>query len=148
MTTPIGAKIHDPTKVRVSFGGRTLDLGRDEGDFVTTAYTVEQVKKHVGANGEVTVSVSADQSGTATINCMSSSDTHRLLTALADQQRTLGVAFAVFQILDANNQIVERSRQAWIEKAPDNAYGAEVGKRAWVIGLARLERSAEGVVLT
>lgn len=143
-----GARVHDPQKIKVTFAGRALNHGRDEGDFLTTEYTQEQTKTHVGADGTVTVSQTADQSGKATINCMSTSDTHRLLTALYERQRALGVAFGVFQVLDLNNAIVERSAEAWIQAAPANAYGAEVGKRAWVIGLAKLERSSSDTVLT
>ena len=63
---------------------------------------------------------------------MSTSDTHRILTALYERQRALGVAFRVFQVLDLNNAIVERS--GGVDQAtPANAYGAEVGKRAWVL---------------
>lgn len=142
-----GARVHDPQKIKVSFAGRSLDHGRDEGDFISTEYTQEQTKTHVGADGTVTVSQTADQSGKATINCMSTSDTHRLLTALYERQRAVGVEFGVFQILDLNNAIVERSAQAWIQAAPANAYGAEVGKRAWVLGLAKLERSSSDTVL-
>lgn len=142
-----GARVHDPQKIKVSFAGRSLDHGRDEGDFISTEYTQEQTKTHVGADGSVTVSQTADQSGKATINCMSTSDTHRLLTALYERQRLIGVEFGVFQILDLNNAIVERSAQAWIQAAPANAYGAEVGKRAWVLGLAKLERSSSDTVL-
>lgn len=143
-----GARVHDPQRIKTSFAGRDLGHGRDEGDFVTTEFTTEQTKIHVGADGSVTVSQSADQSGKATINCMSTSDTHRLLIALYERQRALGVAFGVFQVLDLNNAIVERSAEAWIMSAPANAYGAEVGKRAWVLGLAKLERTSESTVLT
>lgn len=143
-----GARVHDPQKIKVNFANRSLDHGRDEGDFVQTEFTTEQTKTHVGADGSVTVSQSADQSGTATINCMSTSDAHRILTALYERQRLVGVEFGTFQILDLNNNIVEQSAQAWIQAAPANAYGAEVGKRAWKIGLAKLERSSPATVLT
>lgn len=143
-----GARVHDPQKIKVSFAGRDLGHGRDEGDFVTTEFTTEQTQTHVGADGAVTVSQSADQSGKATINCMSTSDTHRILTALYERQRALGVAFGVFQVTDLNNAIVERSAEAWIQAAPSNNYGAAVGKRAWVLGLAKLERASESTVLT
>ena len=143
-----GARIHNPQNIKASFGGRSLDHGRDEGDFLSTEYTTEQTTTHVGADGSITVSQSADESGKATINCMSTSDTHRLLTALYERQRAQGVAFGVFEITDLNNQIVERSAQAWIQAAPANAYGPTVGKRAWVLGLAKLERSSESTVLT
>lgn len=142
-----GARVHDPQKIKVTFAGRSLDHGRDEGDFVSTEYNKEQTTTHVGADGSVTVSQTADQSGKATINCMSTSDTHRLLTALYERQRVVGVEFGVFQILDINNAVVERSAQAWIQAAPANAYGAEVGKRAWVLGLAKLERTSPDTVL-
>lgn len=143
-----GARVHNPQKIKVSFAGRSLDHGRDEGEFVSTEYNKEQTSTHVGANGDVTVSQSADQSGKATINCMSTSDTHRLLVALYERQRLVGVEFGTFQILDLNNNIVEQSAQAWIQAAPPNAYGAEVGKRAWTLGLAKLERSSPDTVLT
>lgn len=143
-----GARVHNPQNIKASFAGRSLDHGRDEGDFLSTEYTKEQTTTHVGADGSVTVSQTADQSGKATISCVSTSDTHRLLTALYERQRAAGVAFGVFEVVDLNNQIVERSAEAWIQAAPPNAYGAEVGKRAWVLGLAKLERSSEGTVLT
>jgi hypothetical protein len=143
-----GARVHNPQNIKASFGGRSLDHGRDEGDFLSTEYLAQQTTTHVGADGSVTVSQTANQAGKATINCMSTSDTHRLLTALYERQRAFGVSYGVFELADLNNQIVERAAEAWIESAPPNAYGAEVGKRAWVLGLAKLERSSEGTVLT
>lgn len=144
---PQPPRVHDPQKIKASFAGRTLDLGRDEGDFLSTEFTKENASTHVGGDGSVTVSQTADQSGKATINCMSNSDTHRLLTALYERQRLVGIEFGAFQILDLNNAIVERSAQAWIMAAPANAYGVEVGKRAWVLGLAKLDRSSTATVL-
>jgi|GEM_PF-2133626 len=142
-----GARVHNPQKIKASFAGRSLDHGRDDGDFITTEFNKEQTTTHVGADGSVTVSQTADQSGKATLSCMSTSDTHRLLTALFERQRLLGVSFGVFEVADLNNQIVEQSAEAWIMSAPSNAYGAEVGKRSWVLGLAKLVRGADGVVL-
>lgn len=138
-----GARVHDPQKIKASFAGRPLDHGRDEGDFLSTEYEVEQVTKHVGADGSVTFSLSANRSGKCVINCMSTSDTHRLLTALHARQATQGIEFGVFELVDLNNGVVERCAQACISKAPPNAYGAAVGKRAWELSLAVLERTVE-----
>jgi hypothetical protein len=141
-----GARVHDPQKITATFAGRPLSHGRDEGDFLSTEYEVEQVTKHVGGDGSVTFSLNPNRSGKCTINCMSTSDTHRLLTALHARQGTFGIEFGVFELVDLNNGIVERSAQACIAKAPANAYGPAVGKRAWELQLAVLERTVEAAV--
>ena len=110
-------RIHNPQNIKASFGGRSLDHGRDEGDFLSTEFKQGTDRDARRRRRSVTVSQTADQSSKCTINCMSTSDTHRLLTALYERQRAQGVAFGVFEIVDLNNQIVERSAQAWIQAA-------------------------------
>jgi len=138
-------RTHDPQLVRVSFAGRPLNDGRDDADFCSTAYTKELYTTHVGADGSVTRVKSADRSGKATINCMSTSRTHKVLTALYARSQALpgGSDIGTFQIVDANNAIVESATEAFISKSPDNSYGADVGKRAWEITLPVLVRSVE-----
>lgn len=138
-------RTHDPQLVRVSFAGRALNDGRDDADFCSTAYNKELYTIHVGSDGSVTRVKSADRSAKATINCMSTSRTHKVLTALYARAQALpgGQDIGTFQVVDLNGAVVESATEAFISKAPDNTYGADVGKRAWEITLAELVRSIE-----
>jgi hypothetical protein len=54
-----------------------------------------------------------------------------------------GQDIGTFQVVDLNGAVVESATEAFISKAPDNTYGADVGKRAWELMLTELVRSIE-----
>jgi len=139
-------KTHDPQIITVTFLDRSLDIGRAEGEFVSTEYTKELYTMKTGADGQVTRVKSADRSAKIMVKTMQTSPTHRLLTAMyrASQQSTNGDDVGPFQIRDRNNGgMIESADQTWISKAPSTSLGADVGEREWELSCAELVREIE-----
>ncbi len=139
-------KNHDPQVITVTFLDRSLDLGRAEGEFVSTEYNKELYTMKVGADGQVTRVKSADRSAKIMVKTMQTSPTHRLLTAMyrSAQQSTNGSDVGAFQLRDRNNGgMIESAEKAWISKAPSTSHGADVGEREWELSCAELVRENE-----
>lgn len=139
------AKTHNSNEISISFANLQIDSGRVDGDFVTTEFNSELYTSKVGADGEVTRSKTNDFSGKITIKLMSTSEGHQILTRLFNIARASlnGDDMAPFQLRDRNGGLVEHAETAWIEKAPSNAVGKEVGEREWVLATDNLVRDVE-----
>lgn len=134
-------KFYDSSQVFVTLGGRPLQSGRAEGDFVTTAFEADAFTKVVGADGEVAVSRSNDRSATIKLKFMQTSEGHKLLTQLyAAQLASSNGALLDFELRDLTGSLLEHAAKCWIQKAPDSSYGATVGEREWTLGCAELVR--------
>lgn len=128
-------------QVFVTFAGRTIE-GRVEGNFVATKYAKPKAAPpQVGAGGDVTVSVSLDQTGEITLTLMQNSTGHALLTELAAVDRAnADLAIAPFEIRDLSGRLVESAEQTWIAEEPETPYAAVAGERTWKLGCAKLVR--------
>jgi hypothetical protein len=138
-------KTHNSNEISSSFAGRSFATGRAEGDFCTTEYTKELHTLKVGADGEVTRVRSNDRSAKITLKFMSTSDGHKLMLQLylIALNSPNGQDIGTFQLRDRNGGLVEHAEEAWIAKAPANAFGADVGEREWELHCAELVREVE-----
>lgn len=138
-------KTYNSNEVSIIFANLSLDSGRAEGEFVSTEFTSEAYTDTAGADGEVTVNKSNDERGTITVKLLGSSSGHKILTQLYAAARTArnGRFAAPLQIRDRNGGLVEHAENAWIAKAPTNAFGKEVGEREWTIKTDKLVREVE-----
>jgi hypothetical protein len=138
-------KTHNSNEISVSFANLSLDSGRADGDFVTTEFNSELYTSKVGADGELTRSKTNDFSAKITIKLMSTSQGHKILLGLYNAARAEpnGGDLAPFQLRDRNGGLVEHAETAWIEKAPANAFGKEVGEREWILATDALVRDVE-----
>lgn len=140
------ARNYDSNEVSASFAGRDLTGSRADGDFVQLAFTTELFTMKAGADGEVTRSKNNDRSGKCTLTFLSTSEPHRILTALYNEAEASenGDDIAPLQVRDRNTGIAYHAERAWISKHPDIGFGKEVGDRAWEISYERLEPQVEG----
>lgn len=139
-------KNYDSNEVSVGFAGRDLATSRADGDFVQLAFTGELYGMKAGADGEVTRFKLNDRSGKCTLTFLNTSEAHRVLTALYNEAEASvnGSDVAPLQVRSRSTGLSYHADLAWISKAPDIAFGKEVGDVAWEISYERLEPQVEG----
>ena len=84
--------VYSSKDVFVAFGGRPLD-GLAPDSFVTFSRSEDHTDEEVGSDGQLSVSISPNQSGTCTITLQQQSIANNILAAIIGQQ-------------DANRQLV------------------------------------------
>lgn len=135
---------YDSNEVSVTLGGRAIDGGRAAGKFVSTAFESEVFKTTPTADGPVVRSKINNESATIKLTVLQTSPAHALLTELHAAARASrnGDDIMAFEIRDLNGGgLKESAARCWIEKAPDNDYGAEAGEREWTLKTDRLVRA-------
>jgi hypothetical protein len=95
----------------------------------------------VGADGKMSVSVSADKSGSVEFKLSQLSSSNRLLLLILRAQEQAGPAFAPVQLTftDLNRQDVGAGLAGYIEKLPDIERGAKAVAQTWKIVCERLD---------
>ncbi len=114
------AKSYDPKKVSVIVDGQFM-VGFMDGTMVVAEKNEDNVIPHVGAQGDVTFTESADETGTITITLKLDSTSLPFLQSLAKEKRDFAV-----QIVDGNSKFQAGGTQARILKTPGREFGAEV----------------------
>lgn len=115
------AKSYDPKKVSLIVDGMFI-VGFMDGTMVTAEKNEDNVIPHVGAQGDVSFSESADNTGTITVTLKQDSSSLPDLQALSKQKREFAA-----QIVDANtNNFQAGGTECRILKTPGREFGAEI----------------------
>ena len=114
--------------------------GYDEGDDVIQMARLGDSASHlIGADGEMTVAISADRSGTITFRVAQSADSNAFLSGLITTQEN-GVFVPVFiQFKDTRGGDLGSGTQGYITKPADMVRGTSVNPNEWVIVVERLD---------
>lgn len=121
--------------------------GFDEGDDVITLARLNDSASHkVGTDGEMTLAISADRSGTVTFRLMQSSDSNTFLSGLINTQEN-GVFIPIFvQFKDSETADLASGTQGYITKPADMVRGTAPNSQEWVIVVERLDLLHLGAV--
>lgn len=134
-------KAYNSNEIYLSLANRSIQTGRVESEFVTTDYAVDANVPTVGADGEMTISRSNNESATITIKLLATSDGHRLLEQLyAAQAATPNGAPIPFELRDILGARVEHAEKVVFIKRPATGHGATVGEREWKLVAEKLIR--------
>lgn len=115
------ANTFDPKKVSVIIDGQFI-VGFMDGTFVVSEKNEDNVIPHVGAQGDVTYTESADDTGMITITLKQTSSSLPFLQKLATQKRQFAA-----QVVDANDgKYKSGGTQCRILKTPGREFGSEV----------------------
>ncbi|MGL5190544.1 MAG: phage structural protein [Cetobacterium sp.] len=128
-------KGYDPTKVKIYAGGILLkDFGEDT--FIKVSRTVPMRSQKVGADGNLTINRSANNTGMMEITVMNNSASNSVLKTLALLDEGFPVA-----VVDLNfaGDLGASSIYAWVENTPDFERAAEVGECTWPIIVANVD---------
>lgn len=138
---------YDPRDIIVTWGEIILQ-GFSDGTFVNVKYDEAAVTKHVGAQGAVTATISANRGGKATFTLGQASSSNNPLSAYASLQRRPGVGLQKKPLLvkHINGTTLVSGPETWIETEPEIQFGAEHLPREWVFDIAELDTIIGGSV--
>ena len=115
------AEVYDFKKVSVIVDG-VIITGFMDGEPISVSRNEDEVTPHTGADGEVTYSESADETGIITLTLKETSAVLPTLTALRKSKKLFAV-----NINDSNTRAYKAGgTQARIMKMPDRSFGTEV----------------------
>lgn len=118
--------------------GPILFKGFGDGTMVTIEYDEDAVTKHVGAQGDVTVTMSANHGASIMVTLGQASPTNDLLSAHALAQRQPGNGLVAFPFLlkHINGSTLAETPECWIKKEPPIEFGGEHSNREWAFDSA------------
>ena len=114
--------------------------GFDEGDDVINLDRLNDSAAHkIGTDGEMTVSISADRSGTCTFRLMQSSDSNTYLSGLITAQEN-GAFIPIFlQFKDTRGLDIGSGTQGYINRPATMTRGTNANSQEWIITVERLD---------
>lgn len=140
------AKIYSADEVTLQIGGKLIDAGFAEGEFISIEEAAPRVVKAVGTDGEVTIGRHNDRSGTIKIKLMQTSDGNDVLADMAKQNEDGPGLPGVrsLYIRDRNGRAIHEADACWVEQAPTVSYDRGATVREWTLGVARLSNVIKG----
>lgn len=114
--------------------------GFDEGDDVITVARLGDSAAHkIGSDGEMTLAISADRSGSFTFRLMQSSDSNKYLSGLINAQENGAFVPLFAQFKDVKGKDLMSGTQGYITKPADASRGTNPNAQEWVIVVERLD---------
>ena len=122
--------------------------GFDEGDDVISLERINDSADHkVGTDGEMTVSISADRSGTVTFRLMQTSDSNTFLSVLINTQENDAFVPLFIQFKDTRGKDLGSGTQGYLKRPATMTRGTNANAQEWVIAVERLDLLHLGGVL-
>ena len=114
--------------------------GFDEGDDVISLERLNDSASHkIGTDGEMTVSISADRSGSVTFRLMQSSDSNAYLSGLINAQENGAFVPIFVQFKDTRGNDLGSGTQGYITRPASMVRGTNANNQEWVIIVERLD---------
>lgn len=130
--------------VKISWGGVSLKGVAPE-SFVTISPNGDITDEEVGADGQVSISFLADESGTCTLVFQQQAEVNAILSAVLAEQRTQkSLNKADLVISDPSGSVLARLHDAHIKTAPEMVLSASAtgNGRSWVFFVEKVSWSA------
>ena len=138
---------YDPKKVIIIFGGVPIG-GFADGTFIQVDPNAEFFAKKVGADGEVTRSMSNDNTHTVAITLQQSSLSNVYLSTCKSADKLTGLGMLPLSITDGNGATLMSWPQAWISTDPGWGYAKENTDRQWTFQTGQIATQVEsGTIL-
>jgi hypothetical protein len=134
---------YDPKKVIITFGGVPIG-GFADGTFIQVDASGDFFSKKVGADGEVTRSMSNDNTHTVVITLQQSSLSNVYLSTCKNADKLTGLGMLPLSITDINGTTLMFWPQAWISTDPSWGYAKENTDRAWTFQTGQIAAQSEG----
>jgi len=112
----------------------------DEGDDTIQLARLNDSASHkIGTDGEMTVSISADRSGSVTFRLMQTSDSNVYLSGLVTAQENGAFVPVFVQFKDTRGHDMGSGTQGYITKPADMTRGTNANAQEWVVIVERLD---------
>lgn len=130
-------RTYNPDRIVLLVGGAQMQ-GYAEDQFVNIAPMADRVTSKAGADGEVARAIGSDRRHTVTITLQQTSPSNDVLSgfATADDLTCGGAAFPIM-VQDLCGRTMFAATAAWVSKAPELGFSAEVSDRVWEITTGR-----------
>lgn len=141
----MGLKTYDANEVTLSIGGRVIDSGFADGDFVKIATKSDDWTSKAGPDGETARSKNNDKRCDMSVMLMQTSDGNDVLNQIraADLAAPNGAGVGQLLLRDQFGRTVVRG-QCWIVKPPEVVRGREVGTNEWKLEVIASEYKVGG----
>lgn len=114
--------------------------GFDEGDDTIALERIGDSASHkIGSDGEMSVSISADRSGSITFRLMQTSDSNIYLSALVTAQENGAFVPIFIQFKDTKGGDMGSGTQGYITKPSGMVRGSNVSAQEWIVIVERLD---------
>lgn len=114
--------------------------GYDEGDdTISIARTQDTATHKVGTDGEMSVSLSANRSGTCTFRLMQTSDSNTYLSGLMIAQENSVFVTVYFAYTNATDGSGASGTSGYLTKPANIVRGEKVNSQTWMITVERLD---------
>ncbi len=131
-------KTYSPSKIQVIIAGNVMS-GFAEGTFVGAEREDDAFTKHVGADGEVGRTQSANKSGEVTLTLAQYSASNDVLSSLAIADELTASSIFPVIIKDSGGTTILFSGEGWVRKLPAVEFSDEITDREWVLDMAKME---------
>lgn len=141
-----GFTAYDPSKVTLILGGWSpRHFAADSKIVIAKEGNINA--KYVGTDGDVSIAIQRNKTGTMTINLHRTSPDNEVLCAFVGQGYSTTVVGFPVVMNDPKGYSINTI--GWIEQQPEDTISAEVTASAWVIGLldASLTRDVSSTAL-
>lgn len=125
-------KTYNPKEVTIACGTHIVS-GYAEDSFVGIDANSDGVTKKVGCDGEVSRSISPDDTFIIKISLLQTSDSNSFFQKRLDMDRKHGDGMFPILIKDLKGGMVFSAAEAWVLKPASRGYGKEAGNREWEI---------------
>ena len=132
MSTLLTTVAYDAAKVKLYLGGLRIK-GFAEGTKITVSRNNDLVTPLVGTDGEVSLALSRNRTGTMTVNLQATSESNEWLTTFARQADTTGIVS--MPMIIEGSQTAYMTGICWLQSFPEVEYGSEVSTYAWTFGI-------------
>ena len=138
-------RFYAPDDVTFS-GGNQPAVGVHEGTFIEVDRAVDIGRLDIGSDGEASMSVSPNQSGSFKITLQQSSPTNDYYNTLfqALQQKNLAVAVVPIRMSDKNGSTVASCTQGFVQKPTKITFADKPEGREWTFLTGYLNTSPGG----
>lgn len=114
--------------------------GFDEGDDVITLDRLNDSGSHkIGADGEMSLAISADRSGTVVFRTMQTSDSNAYLSGLVNAQENGAFVPLFVQFKDTKGGDLGSGTQGYINRPATMTRGTSPNAQEWTITVERLD---------
>lgn len=131
-STLLTTTAYDAAKVKLYIGTERV-TGFSSDTKITVTRNNDLVMPKVGTDGEVSLALSRDRTGTMEVNLQTTSSFNDWLSVFVRQADTTGLVF--FPVILEGSQGPYLTAIGWVQGVAPLSYGSEVGDMNWTFGL-------------
>ena len=131
-------KKYSPKKINGGWNNVQF-LGFMDGTFIEIEYAEDAVTTHVGAQGDVSVVLNANQLATVTVTFIQGADVNEQLSKLVPSAKRNSLPTGAISINDLNGTTLISGKNAFIRKTAKVEFAKNITGRQWIFVIPEAE---------